>query len=80
MNAREIARSAVADHLGLEADDLAPDADLYDLGIDSLDAIEIVLDIEARIDGLLDDDQPRTLSDLEKLTADAIAFKKARAA
>lgn len=48
----------IAKHDGIDAAVLKPEATLKDLGVDSLDAIEIIFDIEEHFDITLPDRDP----------------------
>lgn len=48
----------IAKHDGIDAAALKPEATLKDLGVDSLDAIEIIFDIEEHFDIALPDRDP----------------------
>lgn len=69
-------RSLIAEHLGCDVDKVTPDADLHDLGADSLDTTEIVMLMEKefgiRIDEF-DADESRTVGDIVELVDKEIA-------
>jgi acyl carrier protein len=54
----EKVKTIIAEELGIEADDINMDSDLTeDLGADSLDAIELIMEIEAQFDCEIDDSE-----------------------
>jgi acyl carrier protein len=74
---REIVCEAVADHLRMQGE-LPPDASFYELGLDSLDVIEVQMDIEEELGAFLDDERPiLTLSAMESAVEAALAHKAA---
>lgn len=57
MDTKQTIRLIVADQLGIEHEDLKDDADLInDIGVDSLDIIEIIVAIETKFDINLNQD------------------------
>ena len=46
----DIVRDLLVDNLDLDAADIAPDSTLESLGIDSLDMVELICDLEERCD------------------------------
>lgn len=70
----EKVRDIIAEELGIELDDIKEDSDLAeDLGADSLDAIELIMEIESQFDVEIADSEAtkiKQVSDIVKyLTA-----------
>ncbi len=54
----EKVKTIIAEELGIELDDIKLDSDLTeDLGADSLDAIELIMEIESQFDCEIDDSE-----------------------
>lgn len=74
MSNKELVLKEVADFFKLSADQVNEDMDFFDdLGADSLDSIELVLEIEKRVDIELTDediDSIRKVKDLIRLVED----------
>lgn len=56
-NTAEIVTHIIAEHLGLDDEQVTPERSLIDLGADSLDEIEIVILMEDEFGLLIDDEQ-----------------------
>ena len=69
----------LAEVIGLPANDLTLDADIYDdLGIDSLRALKIVTQVEARLDVVFDDAEiadVRTVEQFIRMVEGVLAMK-----
>lgn len=54
----EKVKTIIAEELGIELDDIKLDSDLTeDLGADSLDAIELIMEVESQFDCEIDDSE-----------------------
>jgi acyl carrier protein len=67
-------KKIVAEHLCVEAEKVVPEAQMADLGADSLDAIEIVMSLEAEFNTQIDDDVAETFGTV----GDLIGFMEKR--
>lgn len=71
MSVEHQVKNIVIKTLGIDAAEAIPDADfVYDLGADSLDRVELLMDIEERFGIEIDDDD----ADKVRTVADAIAL------
>ena len=50
METIDVIKETLSDNLGIDADQITEDATLDSLGIDSLDMVELVCDIEEKLD------------------------------
>jgi acyl carrier protein len=70
-------RSIVAEQLGVDVSELAPDANILDdLGADSLDVVEMVMSLEEEFDIEVPDEdveEMRTISDVERYVVRAVS-------
>jgi acyl carrier protein len=67
----EKVKDIIAEELGIEADDIKLDSDLTeDLGADSLDAIELIMEIEAQFDVEIADSEATKI----KLVSDIVDY------
>lgn len=56
-------KAIIADKLGLEEDEVTPDATFTsDLGADSLDTVELIMDLEKEFDITIPDDEAENIS------------------
>lgn len=65
-----VVRDMIVERFGVEEEKVAPSMTFDDLGADSLDVVELVMDIEDRFDIQFDDDR---IGDLNNI-ADAIDY------
>ena len=69
-------RSIMAERLGVEADEVTPDANILDdLGADSLDVVELVMSLEEEFNIEVPDEEVegmRTVSDVERYVIKAV--------
>ncbi|CBA16276.1 acyl carrier protein [Xanthomonas albilineans] len=76
--------SIVAKHVDIDLGNLTPDSKLQDLGVKSLEAIEILFDIEEHFDITFQERDPNlddgSLSKLVQAVEEALAAKAAKAA
>lgn len=76
-------RSIVAKQLGVESDEVRPDANILDdLGADSLDVVEMVMSLEEAFDIEVPDEdveEMRTVSDVESYVIRAVGAQAAQA-
>ena len=67
----EKVRDIIAEELGIEVDDIQLDSDLSDdLGADSLDAIELIMEIESQFDVEIADSEATKI----KLVSDIVNY------
>jgi acyl carrier protein len=67
----EKVKDIIAEELGIEADDIKMESDLTDdLGADSLDAIELIMEIEAQFDIEIADSEATKI----KLVSDIVEY------
>ena len=50
METLEVIKETLSDNLGIDADQVTEDATLDSLGVDSLDMVELICDIEEKLD------------------------------
>jgi acyl carrier protein len=65
----EAVQSILIEEFKLSPDRLRPEATLADLGIDSLDLVDLIFKIEDRFDLKITDDVPRSLATLGDVAA-----------
>jgi acyl carrier protein len=69
MNTLEAVQNILIEEFKLSADRLRPEATLAELGIDSLDLVDLIFKIEDRFSLKITDDAPRSLATLADVTA-----------
>lgn len=76
MNVKETIESVLTDMLGVGSDEVTPEATLKnDLGADSLDVVEIVMECEKRLNIAISDsqmDEIKTVADLERICQECL--------
>lgn len=77
MNSSEMIRTFLVDRLGVEAEQVQPDALLADLGVDSLMLAELMFEAEDRlgIDIPSDTEPPKTVADMQAVIDALTALK-----
>ena len=61
-------REVIADHLAIGDEQITPEASLADdLGADSLDLIELLMDLEEELGGTIDEDRLKTLRTVQDI-------------
>jgi acyl carrier protein len=82
VTAGDIVREVIAELTGREPGDLTPEMTLrFDLGLDSFEMIELVIELEERAgDILIDDSEPiQTIAEMERAVEAALASKRVAA-
>jgi acyl carrier protein len=69
MNTLEAVQNILIEEFKLSADRLRPEATLAELGIDSLDLVDLIFKIEDCFNLKITDDAPRSLATLADVTA-----------
>ena len=60
-------KDLIVEQLGVKSEDVTPDATLKDLGVDSLDAVELILAIERTFDVHIPDEKSPQLDTMRKM-------------
>lgn len=73
----EKVKAIIAEELGIEEDDIKLESDLTeDLGADSLDAIELIMEIESQFDCEIDDSEATKIKQVSDIVNYLEALKK----
>ncbi len=84
MNVVDTVIQIIAEHEGLKVSDLTPDRTLEDLGVNSLDAIDIIYEVEQRFDvevpQEIDVDRVKTVRDVVELVNSLVGARENGAA
>lgn len=73
----EKVKAIIAEELGIEEDDIKLESDLTDdLGADSLDAIELIMEIEAQFDCEIDDSEATKIKQVSDIVSYLEALEK----